>query len=161
MRHPLIFAPLTILLLSSCEPGGDSASRHDRRHGEEEPRNEKLSSDKTNRERIAAQESVGKMPQPRDLAGNVEDICPLHREKMKLREIPIVFVETAPGGDVAANAATSARYPFGAEKIVTVGNGLLPSEALTARVFQCVACISASRAAEKMRMSRSTPATTE
>lgn len=161
MRHLLILAPLAILLLSSCEPGEDGASLHDRRHGDGEERNKMLSADKTNRERIAAQESIGKMPLPRDLASNVEDSCPVHHEKMKLREIPIVFVETAPGTDEAASALASARYPFGAEKIVTVGNGLLPGAPLTARVYQCAACISASRAAENRRLSAASPGTTE
>ena len=152
MRRLLILAPLGMLLLPSCEPGEDNADagknrphEHLEKSGEERPRNE------TSHEQLAAQESLGRPPLPRNLIAATEDTCPVHHERMKIREIPIVFEESAEDGTGPGNPTATAAFPFGAEKIVSAGNALLPGEALTARVYQCASCIAARRAIERMR----------
>ena len=130
---------LSILLLPSCEPGSDNINP---RKGER--RTEQLLENTVNPERIAAQESLGKPPLPRNLTEGIEDECPVHHEKMKLREIPIIFENAAP-----AKLPLTAKFPFGAEKIISAGNALLPGEPLSARVYQCASCVTARRAAEE------------
>lgn len=150
MRHPFILAPLAMLLLSSCEPGDVNADA-----GSSVPRERRDSIDRTlpsdvvSHERLAAQDSVGRPPLPRNLVSGIEDVCPVHHEKMKLREVPIVFVDTDPDGIEAGKKSLAAQFPFGAEKICSSGNALLPGEPLTARVYQCASCIAARKVAEQ------------
>ena len=82
--RPLIFlALLPILLLSSCEPGDDrsNAGNGDNVRDGKKQRTT-LPGNTMNPERIAAQESLGKPPLPRDLSEGVEDECPVHHENM-------------------------------------------------------------------------------
>ena len=157
MRHFLILIPLGILLCS-CEPGEGSTEADS---GLLRKRREKgegmLPADGTNRERIAAQNSVGRVPQPRNLTGEAGDTCPVHHEKMKIREIPIVFEEHTAEGSGTANPPATAEFPFGAEKIVSAGNALLPGEPRTARVYQCASCVAASRTADLKRQQPAAP----
>ena len=146
MRHILILASPAILLLSSCEQSEDQAGA--RNTGRRDNKGVSQPGNTANRERIAAQDSVGRPPQPRNLATDVEDTCPVHHEKMKLREIPIVFEEAAFDRGEPASASVNAEYPFGAEKIFSVRNTLMPGEPLTARVYQCPSCIVARKVAE-------------
>ena len=148
MRHFLILAPLGMLLLSSCGPGGGSSDSGASREGESDG---KLAADRMSHAQVSAQDSVGKRPQPHNFVETVEDICPVHHEKMKLREIPIAFEDPATNGTGSVNPLATAAFPFGAEKIVSAGNALLPGQPLTARVYQCAPCIAARWAAEKMR----------
>ena len=85
----------------------------------------------------------------------------MHHVKMKLREIPIVFEEPTAKGTESVNPTATAAFPFGAEKIVSVGNALLPSEPLTARVYQCASCIAARRIAEEKRKQPAAPTAPE
>jgi hypothetical protein len=77
---------------------------------------------------------------------------------MTVREVPIVFEESAEGGPAPAEAASTAAFPFGAENVVSTGNSLLPGEALTARIYRCPACIAGQKAAKKMRGTAVPPA---
>lgn len=97
----------------------------------------------------SAQESVGSTPLPRNLVSATGDICPVHHEKMKMREIPIVFEDSADSASPAGDPSAAAAYPFGAEKIVSSGNALLPAEPHSARVYRCASCIAARHAAEE------------
>ena len=137
-------------MLSSCEPGEDASGAGNGgnvRDGKKQ--GTRLQTDTLNKERIAAQDSLGKPPQPRDLLEGVEDECPVHREKMKVREIPIIFVDGESGHSGSAKQPVTARFPFGAEKIISTGNALLPGEPLSARVYQCASCVAARRIAEE------------
>ena len=147
MRHFLILVPLGMLQLSSCEPEGGSSNAGIRKRDPQGKWQDKIADEEVSHAQIAAQDSLGKTPQARDLVADVEDTCPVHHEKMKQREIPIVFGETKANGHEPATAA----FPFGAEKIVSAGNALLPGEARTARVYQCASCIAARRLAEVRR----------
>lgn len=139
--RPFIFLPLMpLMLLSSCEPGDDGTGAG---NGGARQRSI-LPGNTANPERIAAQESLGKPPPPRDLRGGIDDECPVHQEKMKLKEIPILF-----GEDVPAKQLLTAQFPFGAEKITSSGNALLPGQPLSARVYQCASCVTARKAAEE------------
>ena len=158
MRRLTILTPLVALLLISCEPGhdrGDAANTGPRTRDGSPGVN--LPGNSANHERLAAQDSLGKPPPPRNLLEGVEDECPVHHERMKVREIPIVFENGAPQGADPASFSLTARFPFGAEKIVSTGNALLPSEPLTARVYQCASCIAASKAAGKKFTPASAP----
>ena len=148
MRHFLLLAPLGMLLLSSCEPEGGSSDAGIRKRDPQGNWEDKIANDEVSHAQLAAQDSVGKAPRPRNLVAAIADICPVHQEKMKLREIPIVFEEPNGNGNVTANLSATAEFPFGAEKIVSTGNVLLPGEPLTARVYQCASCIAARRLAE-------------
>ncbi|MEO6739333.1 MAG: hypothetical protein ABIP20_03715 [Chthoniobacteraceae bacterium] len=150
MRHLLILAPLVTLLLASCEPGQENAGTGSRTSGDRT--GGKLPAEAANHERLAAQDSVGRPPLPRDLVSTVGDICPVHHIKMKLCQIPIVFGDTASEGTGLASLSATADFPFGAEKIVSAGNALLPGEPVTARVYQCASCIAARRAAKEKRI---------
>ena len=81
----------------------------------------------------------------------------MHHVKMKLREIPIVFEEPTANGTESATPTATAAFPFGAEKIVSAGNALLPSQPLTGRVYQCEPCIAARRLAEENRKQPKVP----
>ena len=83
----------------------------------------------------------------RHLLDAANDTCPVHREKMQVREIPIVFEDAESSGAESENMAGTARFPFGAERIISAGNALLPGAALTARVYQCESCVKARKAA--------------
>ena len=158
MRPTLIFYPLGMLLLSSCEPDVvNSADANGRPRKPAGGLGESTAADELNRAQISAQESVGKPPLPRNLASATADICPVHHEKMRLREIPIVFEEATSEGTASATATLTAAFPFGAEKIVSAANSLLPGEPHSARVYQCISCIAARHTAEEKR----TPATPE
>ncbi len=152
MRHSLLLVPLGMLLLASCGPNGGSSEAGDSRR-----RNPQGGSDATflpdtmTHAQISAQDSVGRPPLPRNLVATVEDICPVHHAKMKMRVVPIVFEEPNANGDESAILPATAAFPFGAEKIVSAGNALLPSQSLTARVYQCEPCIIARRIAEEKR----------
>ena len=148
--RPLIFlALLPVLLLSSCEPGGGASNAGSGDDARDRKRQAASPLGNTaNPERIAAQDSLGKPPLPRDLLQGVEDECPVHREKMKVREIPIVFMDAAPENPETPKQPATGKFPFGAEKIISTGNALLPAEPLTARVYQCASCVAARRAAE-------------
>ena len=149
MRHFLVLAPLGMLLFSSCKPDGDSSAAGGFGHDEE-----KFAQDEVSHVRLAAQESVGKAPLPRNMISALEDICPLHHEKMKPKEIPFILEEPQGEGNETAQPPATAAFPFGAEKILSEGNALLPGETLTALVYQCASCIAARRLAE----ARGTPA---
>ena len=144
MRHFLILTSLGMLLLSSCEPEGGSSEVGINKRDRKGKWQDTFVDDKMSPAQIAAQNSVGNAPQSRNLIAAVEDTCPVHHEKMKQREIPVVFEEIKANGDESATA----EFPFGAEKIVSAGNALLPGEPLTARVYQCASCIAARRLAE-------------
>ena len=149
--RPLIFlALLPILLLSSCKPGDDrsNAGNGDNVRDGKKQRTT-LPGNTMNPERIAAQESLGKPPLPRDLSEGVEDECPVHHENMKVREIPIVFEDAATGKTKSEKQLLTAKFPFGAERIISAGNALLPGEPLSARVYQCGSCVTARKAAEE------------
>ena len=149
--RPLIFLSLLpILLLSSCKPGDDrsNAGNGDNVRDGKKQRTT-LPGNTMNPERIAAQESLGKPPLPRDLSEGVEDECPVHHENMKVREIPIVFEDAATGKTKSEKQPLTAKFPFGAEKIISAGNALLPGEPLSARVYQCGSCVTARKAAEE------------
>ena len=157
-RHPFILSPLAMLLLCSCEPGQDNAGA-----GNKPPRDDgrsqhpDLPSNFSNPERIAAQDSLGKPPSPHDLVSDTADICPVHHEKMRIREIPIVFEDTGTGKIANAGTEITAEFPFGAEKITSSANALLPGQPLSARVYQCASCIAARQAAEQMRGAAAPP----
>lgn len=150
-RPTSILAPLAMLLLASCEPAQENTDS-----GSTEPRDREGGTaskfrDKANPERIAARDSVGKPPLPHNLVNDIEDICPVHHEAMKAREIPIVFADAATGPPDPSEMQATAAFPFGAEKIISSGNALLPVEPVSARVYQCAACIAGRRAAEAKR----------
>ncbi len=158
MRPLTILTPLAALLLVSCEPGQDgtdAANKPPRSHDGAPGANRAGNS--ANNERLAAQDSLGQSPLPRNLVDGVEDVCPVHHEKMKMREIPVVFESTTPEKADPADVELAAKFPFGAEKIVSTGNALLPSEPLTARVYQCASCIAARKAAGKRLTPASAP----
>lgn len=150
LRSHFLF-PLGALLLASCEPDEGSSAKADSRQRKSEASLDEILPDTFSHSQISAQDSVGKGPQPRNLAETTDNVCPVHHEKMTLREVPIVFPESTGDGTVPAEAAAAAAFPFGAETIVSEGNALLPSQPLTARVYQCAACIAARRAAEEKR----------
>ena len=159
LRHCLFVASLGMLMLPSCEPAGGSSDA-----GNARPRDERtglletMVPNEAGNAQLAAQESVGKPPPPRHLADAVDDTCPVHHEKMRIREIPIVFEDIADSGAESEILSGVARFPFGAEKIVSSGNALLPGAALTARVYQCASCVTARRAAEAKRAQPAPPA---
>jgi len=162
MRQLLILAPLATLLISSCEPPEDNTDAgNNRPHEQNEKWNSKLSVNTASHQQLSAQDSLGKPPSPRDLTAAIADICPVHHEKMKLREVPILFEENAANGTDSNNPSATAEFPFGAEKIVSAGNALLPGEALTARVYQCASCIATRRAAEKKAKPPAAPGATK
>ena len=149
MRHLLFLGSLATMLFSSCEPGQDNTSAGNSDRSEFQKVTQPANS--PNRERLSAMDSVGRPPLARDLVSTIEDICPVHHRKMKLCEIPIVFGETVFEGTESASLPATSEYPFGAEKIVSPGNALLPAEPVTARVYQCISCVAARRAAEQKR----------
>lgn len=158
MHHLTILTPLAALLLTSCEPaqeGGDAANSAPL--GRDGTAGANLPGNSANNERIAAQDSLGKPPPARNFLEGVEDECPVHHERMTVRQIPIVFENGAPQGTDPASFSLTAKFPFGAEKIFSTGNALLPSEPLTARVYQCASCIAARKAAGKKLTPASAP----
>lgn len=144
-------APLAMLLLPSCEPPRRSDDGEKMNPDQPEWSLEKMAPVKVNEELLAAQDSVGKEPGPRAQTGTVPDTCPVHREKMKIRQVPIVFEDSATEGTETANPDVMSAFPFAAEEFVSPGNALLPDESTTARVYQCSSCIAAKLAAKKMR----------
>jgi hypothetical protein len=148
MRNFSFLAPLAMLLLSSCDPaGGTSDAGHkpnDRRGGWVG----NIGTGEVSDAQLNARESVGKPQTPQNLVTSIDDTCPVHHEKMRMRELPVVFedgetVRSQPGKPLA-----SARFPFGSERITSTGNALLPSATQTARAYQCASCVKARRAAE-------------
>ena len=150
-RHTSILAPLAMLLLASCEPGQENAGTGNTTPQDGEAGMASNFRNKSNAERIAAHDSVGRPPGPRDLVNDAVDICPVHHEAMKVRELPILFSDTAPEKADPSEIQATAEFPFGAEEIISSGNALLPGEPISARVYQCAACIAARRAAEAKR----------
>ena len=162
MRHHLALVPLGILLLSSCEPeGGHSDDADDRRGKPERSAGKSVFANQMSREQISAQDSLGKPPLTRNMVSAIDDICPLHHEKMRLSEIPIVFEDDLPDGTAHASPPATAAFPFGAERIISAGNSLLPGEPHTARVYLCALCIAARKASEEKRMPAIPPAQSE
>jgi hypothetical protein len=148
MRHLPTLAPLAALLLSSCEPGANrSATGSSAPQEPLEKAGIKLNGNTATLQQLAAQDSVGKPPQPRNLIADVADTCPVHHVKMKVREIPIVFEDDAQGESDSTGLATASAFPFDAERIVSTGNALLPGEPLSARVYQCASCIAEKQSA--------------
>ena len=162
MRHSHIPVPLAMLLLASCEPGennhdaGSGISREQR-----ESKGSTLPVNQATHEQLAAQDSIGRPPLSRNLIVAVEDICPVHHQKMTVCEIPIVFEEGAAKGAESGSPPATAAFPFGAEKIVSAGNALLPGEPLTARVYQCAMCVAARKAAGKKWKQAAPPSSPE
>ena len=150
-RHTSILATLATLLLASCEPGQDHAGTGSAAPGKPEGGMATKFRDRSNADRIAAGDSIGKPPVPRNLLADVESTCPLHPEAMKAREIPIVFADAASGAPDPSDMQATAEFPFGAEKIISSGNALLPTEPISAHVYQCAACVAGRRASEARR----------
>jgi hypothetical protein len=159
LRPCLFVASLGMLMLPSCEPaGGNSDAGNPRPRDERAEALGRMVPNEAGNAQLAAQDSVGKPPPPRHLADGVDDTCPVHHEKMRIREIPIIFEDTADSGAESEILSGMARFPFGAEKIVSSGNALLPGAALTARVYQCASCVTARRAADAKRAQPEPPA---
>lgn len=156
-RHTSILAPLAMLLLASCEPGQENTGSGDTTPQDREGGMAAKFRDKANPERIAARDSMGKPPLPRNLVHDVEDICPVHHEAMKVGEIPIIFADAAPGKADPSEMQATAEFPFSAEKIISSGNALLPAEPVSALVYQCAACMAGRRAAEAKRTAAALP----
>jgi len=153
MRHHIILVSLGILLLSSCEPeAGHSEDAEDRRGKRERRTAGNVFVNEMSHAQISAQDSLGKEPLARNMVSAIDDICPLHHEKMRMTEIPIVFEDDLPGDPAHNSLPATAAFPFGAERIVSAGNSLLPGEPHTARVYLCASCIAARKAAEAKRM---------
>ena len=160
--HRSIFAILCVLALPSCDPAPErtdaDARRDDARKGKHRDSFEDY---RQNHAQFSAEGSVGRPPPPRNMIAGVGDICPVHHQKMTVREVPIVFEESADDGTDAAGAAPAAAFPFAAEKVISAGNSLLPGEALTARIYQCTACIIGQKAAKRMRSTAAPPVAAE
>lgn len=150
-RHASILAPLAMLLLASCEPGQENAGTGNTAPTDIEDGMGSKFRDHANPEHIAARDSIGKPPLPRNLMTAVENTCPVHHEAMKAREIPIVFPDAASGAPDPSEMQATAEFPFGAEKIISSGNALLPTEPVSAYVYQCAVCIAGRRASEAKR----------
>ncbi len=100
MRLFLILAPLGMLLLSSCTPAGGSSSTG--KGSSEESGGglaESLKSTTVSNAEMAAVDSMGKPPAPRNLIAALDNTCPVHHRKMKIAEIPIVFESTGGAAD--------------------------------------------------------------
>ncbi len=158
MPRSIFIAILCALALPSCSPdrrdADEDARRDESRHAK---RRDSFPDYKENHEQLSATNSVGRVPLPRNLIAGVPDICPVHHQKMTVREVPIVFEDTEESGTEAAKGSASPSFPFAAEKVVSEGNALAPTEALTARVYQCEACIAAQKAAKRMRGTAALP----
>jgi len=153
MPRFLILSSLGMLLLSSCEPGGINSDATDSQSDSPKGRFiDTIPTSQVSRAQLSARDSLGKPPLPLNMVSDVDDVCPVHGEKMKLREVPIVFEDNPAEVAASANPALTAAFPFGAEKIISLGNALLPTESHTARVYQCAACVAARRNAEEKRM---------
>ena len=155
MRPFIFLAPLGMLMLASCEPAGGSSDTgitrsRDQRDG--------IAANTASNAQLAAQDSLRKSPTAERLADGTRGTCPVHHKNMKIREIPIVFEDPDSGGEDADALSASAPFPFGAERIVSSGNALLPGATLTARVYQCASCIHARRAAETKSSQPAPPA---
>ncbi|MEO6788601.1 MAG: hypothetical protein ABI318_20970 [Chthoniobacteraceae bacterium] len=152
MHRSLFTAILCALALASCEPAAEKtdadAQRNDERPSKQ---HDSFTEYKDNHEQLSAEGSVGKSPPPRNLIAGVSDMCPVHHVKMTVCDVPVVFEESADSGTDTADPAAATAFPFGAEKVVSEGNALLPGETLTARIYQCPACVAARKAAERMR----------
>jgi len=103
----------------------------------------------TSNAQIFAVNSLRQPPPPVELHNSKEDICPIHHEKMTIGEVPLVYQETAAiQTDPTAFPAVDG-FPFGAAKIPSPKNTLLPGEPVAARVFQCAACVAARKLADE------------
>lgn len=152
MRNFLILSPLGMLLLTSCMPAGGSSSAGNNTNSDSGGQlTEKLSHNQVSHAQIAALASLGQKPLPRNMIVAVENTCPIHQEKMRIGEIPIVFEDAVDTKGDSTKASDTDEFPFGAEKITSSGNALLPGEPVTARVYQCPSCITAKRAADQKR----------
>ncbi len=100
---------------------------------------------------MAAQNSLGRPPLPHHLLAGVSDVCPTHREQMKVREVPIIFSDGSSGTTEPFELQATAEFPFGAEKVISSANSLLPGEPISARIYQCASCVTARRASETKR----------
>jgi hypothetical protein len=162
MRRSIFIAVLCALALPSCSPAPDDAAADVRRDGSRKTnRRDSFAEHRQNHEQLSAEGSIGRAPQPRNLIAGVADICPVHDQKMAVREVPIVFKDAEDASTESAKPATISRFPFAVEKVVSEGNSLAPGEALTARVYQCEACIAAQKAAKRMRGTAALPAAAE
>ena len=162
MRHHLILVPLGLLLLSSCEPEDVRSDEvEDRRRKPDRNAAKNVFVSDMSHAQLSAQDSLGKEPLARNMVSAIDDICPLHHEKMRMSEIPIVFEDDLPAGTAHAIPSATAAFPFGAERIISAGNSLLPGEPHTARVYLCASCIAARKAAEEKRTPAAPPAQSE
>lgn len=152
----LILNLSTMVLLASCEPGDSGGTAI--RPGNEGERWVPRVDNRANSERLFAHASLGQAPLPRNLVTDVEDICTVHRQKMQIREVPIVFDESALGLVPQGDSIAAARFPFGAEKIFSPGNALLPGEPVSALVYQCTDCIAERKLIEADRQAIKPPA---
>jgi hypothetical protein len=162
MHRFLFTAMLCTLALVSCEPGdGDADAAGAKPHNKDEKWGkwgDRLPRNSASHEQLFAQASLGKPPEPRDFTSDLGDVCPVHHKKMSIQVIPIVFEDTASAGSATTNPSVTAEFPFGAEKIVSAGNALLPGEPLSARVYQCASCVAARKAAAEKQRQRAASA---
>jgi hypothetical protein len=70
---------------------------------------------------------------------------------MKIAEVPIVFEGTGAPSAESMNGLATDEFPFGAAKVTSSGNSLLPGEPVTARVYQCPNCMAYRNAADERR----------
>ncbi len=162
MRLFLVLAPLAMLLLNACTPAGGSSTTGNGTKsdpGDQSP--DSLESNRVSNAEMAAMDSLGKPPLPRNLITSVENSCPVHHRKMKIAEIPITF-EDDEGAVQSTDGLATEEFPFGAARILSAGNALLPSEPRTAQVYQCPNCMAYRKAAdEKRKLSAQSPQLTE
>lgn len=158
MRKFLILAPLGLLVLASCKPaGGSSSSGISTSQDTGGEWVESLGSNEVSNAQIFALSSLRTPPPPRELAGAINGTCPIHHQKMSIKEVPLVYQETASFGNQSAPSPAVDEFPFAVEELPSPTNILLPGEPLTARVFRCESCVTARKLADRKR-SASSPA---
>ena len=107
---------------------------------------------------MAAVNSMGKPPLPRNLIASVDNTCPVHFRKMRIAEVPIMFEDNDGAAVESTDGLATDEFPFGAARILSAGNALLPSEPRTAQVYQCPNCMAYRKAAdEKRKLSAQAP----
>jgi hypothetical protein len=152
MRPFLFLAPLGMLLLPSCMPaGGSSSTGNGSSNDPGSGLTDSIKSNTVSHAEIAAVDSMGKLPPPRNLLNTSDNTCPVHLRKMKVAEIPIVFEAAGDAANDSTNGLATDEFPFGAAKIISTGNTLLPGEPVTARVYQCPNCMAYRKAADERR----------
>src|SRR5262245_45006663 len=103
MTRSIFIAILCALALPACSPAPRDADEDARHDGSRKPkRRDGFPDYNENHEQLSATNSVGRAPLPRNLIAGVSDICPVHHQKMTVREVPIVFEDTEESGAVAA-----------------------------------------------------------